>query len=133
MSSDNVEIVRSVTTEFSETQQVSELVAPDLVWHVGSWSAWPGQPEYHGRDGFSEFFGEWVGAYEEWTQEDENFIDAGDSQVVTTTLQRGRLRGSDSWVELRVAFLYTIENGLIARAEVYASPEEALEAAGLRE
>jgi ketosteroid isomerase-like protein len=133
MSQENVEIVRRVTTEFSETQQVSELVSPDLVWHVGSWSAWPGQPEYHGRDGFSEFFGEWVGAYEEWTQEDENYIDAGDSQVVTTTLQRGRLRGSDSWVELRVAFLYRIENGLIARAEVYASPEAALEAAELSE
>jgi hypothetical protein len=32
-----------------------------------------------------------------------------------------------------VGFLYTVENGLLVRAEEYASPEEALEAAGLRE
>jgi ketosteroid isomerase-like protein len=132
MSQENVEIVRRVVTEFGETQQLSELVAPDLVWHVGSWSAWAGQPEFHGRDGFLQFFAEWVDAYEEWTQEVENYIDAGDSQVIATTLQRGRLRGSDSWVALRAAFLYTVGNGLIQRVEVYASPEEALEAAGLR-
>jgi hypothetical protein len=34
---------------------------------------------------------------------------------------------------LRAGLLYTVENGLLARAEVYASPEEALEAARLVE
>ena len=130
MSQENVEIVKRVTTEFSETQQISELVAPDMVWHAGSWAAWPGEADYHGHEGFAKFFGEWVEPYEEWTQEDENFIDAGDSHVVTETLQRGRLRGTDSWVALRLAFLYTIENGLIVRGEVYVSTEDALEAAG---
>jgi ketosteroid isomerase-like protein len=133
MSQENVGIVRSVLTEFTETQQLSELVAPDLVWDMGSWSAWPGQPVFHGRDGFIEFFTEWTDAYEEWTQEFESFTDVGDSQVVVTGRQRGRLRGSDSWVALRLGFLYTVENGLIMRAEIYGSPEEALEAAGLRE
>ena len=133
MSQENVEIVRRVLTEFNEAQQISELVAPDLVWNVGSWSVWTGQPVFHGRDGFMEFFAEWTGAYEDWTQVVEEYIDAGDSQVVATTLQRGRLQGSESWVALRAAFLYTLENGLIARADVYASPEQALEAAGLSE
>ena len=52
---------------------------------------------------------------------------------MTATLQRGRLRGTDSWVELRLAFLYTIEDGQLVRGEVYATPEEALGAAGLAE
>jgi hypothetical protein len=43
------------------------------------------------------------------------------------------LRGSDSWVALRVGFLYTVENGRLVRADVYTSPDEALEAAGLSE
>ena len=47
------------------------------------------------------------------------------------TLQRGRLRGSDSWVELRAGFLYTVENGLIVRGEVHTTFGDALEAAGL--
>ncbi len=133
MSEENVEIVRRVLTEFAETQQLSELVAPNLVWDLRSWAVWTGQAEFHGRDGFMEFFAEWIGAYEEWAQEFESFIDAVGSQVVVTTVQHGRLRGSDSWVDLRAGFLYTVEDGLIRRAEVYASPEEALEAAGLRE
>jgi hypothetical protein len=52
---------------------------------------------------------------------------------VVTTVQRGRLRGSDSWVDLRAAFLWTVEDGYIRRIEVYEKPEDALEAAGLRE
>jgi ketosteroid isomerase-like protein len=131
MSQENVEIVASVLNEFTETQRLSDLVSPGLVWHVGSWSAWTGQPEYHGHDGFMGFFAEWTDAYEEWTQEFESIIDAGDRHVVVTARQRGRLRGSDSWVALRAAFLYTVENGLLVRADVYASRKEAFEAAGL--
>jgi ketosteroid isomerase-like protein len=131
MSQENVEVVRRVLDELTETQRLTDLVSPDLVWHVGSWSAWTGRPEFHGHAGFMEFFAEWTDAYEDWTQEVESITDAGHSHVVVTTRQRGRLRGSDSWVALRAAFLYTVENGLLVRADVYGSPEEAREAAGL--
>ena len=133
MSQENVEIVRRVTSEFTETQQLSELVAPDLVWDLSSWPAWSGQQEFYGRDGFMAFFAEWTEAYEEWDQEIEGIIDAGGSQVVETTRQRGRLSGSDTWVEWRYAIVYSVEEGLIRRAKLYATVEEALEAAGLRE
>jgi hypothetical protein len=76
MSQENVEIVRSVLSEFAETQKLSELVSPELVWDMGSWSAWSG---------------------------------------------------------LRAGFLYTVENGLLVRCEVYTTLEEALDAARLRE
>jgi hypothetical protein len=52
---------------------------------------------------------------------------------VEITRQRGRLRGSDSWIEWRYGIVYTVEEGLIRRGKVYATPEEALEAAGLSE
>jgi ketosteroid isomerase-like protein len=134
MSQENVEVVRDALAEFSETQQPSEeFVAPDFVWDLRSWPVWTGQAEFHGTDGFREFFAEWIDAYEEWTHEAQDFIDVDEHRVVATTVQRGRLRGSESWVELRAAFLYTIEDGLIRRIEVYESPEQALEAAGLSE
>ncbi len=41
MPQENVAVVRRVVIEFAETQQLSELIAPDLVWDMGSWSAWP--------------------------------------------------------------------------------------------
>jgi ketosteroid isomerase-like protein len=133
MSQENVDFVRDLLTEFNETQQPSELLAPDFVWDMRSWPVWPGQAEYHGSDGFMKFFAEWTDAYEEWTQEFERFIDAGESEVVVTTVQRGRLRGSNSWVDLRAAFLYTVGDGMMRRAQVFASPEEALKAAELGE
>ena len=101
MSQENVEIVRSTLAEFADTQKLSELVSPQLVWDMESWSAWSGQPVFHGRDGFMEFFAEWTDAYEDWTNELESFVDAGNSTVVVTTVQRGRMRGTESWVELR--------------------------------
>jgi ketosteroid isomerase-like protein len=130
MSQENVELVRSVMTRFTETQEPSDRLTPDFVWDLRSWPPWTGQKEYHGADGFRQFFAEWINAYEEWTQELEDFIDAGDSQVAVTSVQRGRMRGSDSWVDLRATFLYTIEGELISRIEVYESPEQALHAAG---
>jgi hypothetical protein len=43
------------------------------------------------------------------------------------------LRGSESSVEMHYGIVYTVEEGLIARARLYGTSEEALEAAGLRE
>ena len=134
MSRENVEIIRRVTTEFTETQQVvPELYAPDAVWDLSSWPAWSGQQEFHGLDAFMAFFAEWTDAYEEWAQEVEGVIDAGGDQVVETTRQRGRLSGSDSWIEWRYGIVYTVKDGQIRRAKLYATPEEALKAAGLSE
>ena len=133
MSRENVEVVRRVTDEFTETQQVSDLVSPNLVWHVGSWSAWTRRPEFYGHEGFMESFAEWVDAYEEWTQEVESIIDAGGSQVVEITRQRGRLPGSESWVEMRYGIVHTVEEGSITRGRLYGTSEDALEAVGLSE
>ena len=126
-----MEIVRRETTQFTETHQVSELVAPDAVWDLSSWPAWSGQQKIHGRDAVMAFFTDWMDTYAEWDQEAEDVIDAGGSQVVETTRQRGRLRDSDSWIEWRYAIVYTVDDGLIRRGKLYPTPEEALEAAGL--
>ena len=60
-------------------------------------------------------------------------LDAGASRVAVTLHQRGRPHGSDSWVEMEYGIVYTVEEGLITPSDFYATPEKALEAAGLRE
>ena len=80
MSQENVELVRRILSEFGETlQPVSDLTSPDVIWNNGSWTAWTGPTEYRGTDGFIQFFGEWIAAYDEWTQEVEEIVDAGGS------------------------------------------------------
>ena len=132
MSQENVELVRRILSEFGETlQPVSDLTSPDFIWNNGSWTAWTGPSEYRGTDGFMQFFGEWIAAYDEWAQEVEEIVDVGGGRVVGITRQRGRLRNSGAWVDLQAGFVYTIENGLLVRVDVYGSRAEALKAVGL--
>src|SRR5437588_1767561 len=75
-----------------------------------------------------QFFREWIAAYDDWEQDIEEIVDAGDNQVVAITRQRGRLHGSDSWVDLEAGFVYTIDDGLLVRVDVDGSRADALEA-----
>ena len=52
---------------------------------------------------------------------------------VAVAHQRGRLRDTHEWVDARYGLVYTLDGGLIRRVQMYRTPEEALEAAGLRE
>jgi ketosteroid isomerase-like protein len=134
VSQENVELVRHILARFGQTlQPVTDLTSPDFIWHTGSWTLWTGPSEYRGTDGFMQFFREWIAAYDDWEQNVEEIVDAGDNQLVGSTRQRGRLHGSDSWVDLEAGFVYTIDDGLLLRVDVYGSRTEALEAAGLRD
>ena len=133
MSKENVEIVRKGIAAFIESEPLSEFFAADVVWDMGTFSGWPGRSEFRGLDEFNDFLDAWIEPYEGWSYEVETILDAGGNRVVATVRQRGKPRGSDSWIEGSFAIVYTIEGELIQRGQVYASADEALEAAGLRE
>jgi ketosteroid isomerase-like protein len=124
MSEKNVEVVRRMLSEFDRTHRLTEAWAPDLVWEVPTY---PGAREttvYRGWEGFYQFLEDWISPWEEWEQEFDDVLDAGGNQVVAVLHQRGRLSGSESWVDLHYAALYTLERGLIHRCRVYALPTE---------
>jgi ketosteroid isomerase-like protein len=133
MSQKNVEIVRRMLIEFDRSRELTEAWARDFIWETGA--GYPGAPttEYHGREGFYTFLEDWLDPYEEWEQELDDVLDAGGNQVVAVLHQRARLIGTEQWVDMHYGALYTLERGLIYRARIYPSVEEALEAAGLRE
>jgi ketosteroid isomerase-like protein len=54
-----------------------------------------------------------------------------DDGVLTLVIARARGRASGVTIEDRVAQLFTLRNGKIARMQSYSDREEALEAAGL--
>jgi hypothetical protein len=47
--------------------------------------------------------------------------------------QRGRLHGTEDWLEWHYGLVYTVAEGRIRRIQLYDTPEQALEAAGLRD
>lgn len=134
MSRENVDLVRDLLAEFASTHKaVGRLTTPDFVWNMGTFRGWPDAPQYVGPAGFDEFFAKWTGPYEEWDMDMPDFADVGDDRVVVLVCQRGRLRGADSWVQLRYGMVYKVTNGLVSRIDAYATVEEALEAVGLGE
>jgi hypothetical protein len=91
------------------------------------------QTTLRGADEFLKLRAAWMEPYDDFIYEPVRIIDAGGNRVVVTLHQRGKPHGSDSWAEMDYGLVYTVEGGLIIRADFYATSEKALEAAGLRE
>jgi ketosteroid isomerase-like protein len=60
----------------------------------------------------------------------EEFLQAGD-KVVAVMRQRGRSKTSGMHADMSFAQVWTVRDGLIMRMQMYADPQEALEAVGL--
>jgi hypothetical protein len=90
------------------------------------------QQVYRGREGFVDFWRGFRAAWEEITVSIER-IDDLDNRVLTLGTFHGR--GDESAVEVNAeaAWLHTIKDGLIVHLRSFATWNEALEAAGLRE
>jgi ketosteroid isomerase-like protein len=131
MSQENVELVAASLRDFQATLRATEAAAPDLVWDVSALEGWPDASQYFGPEGFNEFIAKWTEAYDEFEQNVEEVIDAGDQDVVSILSQRARPRGSGSWVHLRFAVIWTVREGKLTRGRVFRTAEEALAAAGL--
>ena len=141
MSQQNVEIVRAALNAFAELdeglidrQRMDEFFAQDVIATLSGFEAFLGkQNTLRGADEFLKLRAAWMEPYDDFSYEPVKIIDAGENRVMATLHQRGKPRGSDSWVEMDYGLVYTIEEGLITRADFYATPEDAFEATGLRE
>jgi len=56
---------------------------------------------------------------------------SANSDAPSTARAVGQRKGSEARIDLRLAIVYTVRDGLIVRGREFASSEEALEAAGL--
>ena len=99
---------------------------------MSTFRGWPEQQTYQGLEGARKFISDWVGAWDDWELVVEAFHDAGDT-VVVIARQRGRSKTSGLPVDMHFGQVWTVRDGKQLRMQMYASPEEALEAAGLRE
>src|SRR4051794_20968867 len=133
MSQENVESVRRGYAHFLATGDFrEEALHPDFVWDMSTFRDWPERQTYAGLDGAREFMHDWREAGEDWELEVEDLLDAGES-VVAVVRQRGRSKATGLPVEMRFAMVWAFRDGKQVLMRMYASPDEALEAAGLRE
>ncbi len=140
MSEENVEIVHrslnrwvEVDEGLADTDSLYEFFAPEAVFECRDLPDSFGRDGQVDLDGFLEIRATWIESYDDWSYSAEKILDAGGDKVVGTFRQRGKLRGTDGWIDMRYAIVYAVEKGMITGGRLYLNREEGLEAAGLSE
>jgi uncharacterized protein len=131
MSQENVEIVRSCCEAFDrgDYEAALDAFAPDVEYDL---SHFPDGGVYRGHEGVREAFRTWMGTWEDYRQERDEPIDAGD-QIILPTREYGRGKGSGLALERPTFGVWTMRDGKAVRIHFYSTMAEALEAVGLSE
>lgn len=133
MSEENLEIVRRFWNawERGDLETIFGLYDPAIVWvnHGGPVEI---RGVYVGYDGVRRVWREWLESFKEVENHPREFIDAGDSVVVSWQMS-GRGKASGAPVEQFGWSIHTLRNGLLIRIDVFDTKAEALEALGLSE
>jgi uncharacterized protein len=132
MSQENVEIVRRIYASWAPGSSPAEsnLLHPDIEWVNPSYALEPGiRTGIEAFTSITEGLDETIG---DFRMDVERFIDARDRVVVIATM-RGRGSASGVEIERRHGSVWTIRDGKAVRFQWFYEPDEALEAAGLRE
>jgi ketosteroid isomerase-like protein len=131
MSQENVEVVRQacVAWERGEWAASAELFDPDLEV-VYSTSSFPDAGTYRGGRVALDAWSRWLEAWEEFSMEFVDVIEAGE-EIVALNRLRGRGKESGATVDAEVGVIFDCDHGIIRRM-VFCDRQEALEAAGLR-
>ena len=133
MSQQNVEHARRIFDHFIATHEVrAETFHPEFVLDMSTFGGWPEQQTYRGIEGLRAFIAAWLEPFDDFEFEVEELRDAGD-KLVAVIWQRGRSKVGGVPVEMHFAQVLTYSDGKQARVEMYATPAEGLEAAGMSE
>jgi ketosteroid isomerase-like protein len=133
MSQANLDLLRRGFEHVARTGELlPEIGHPDFVWDTTTFRGGINPETCVGLDETNRWLARWVEGFENWSIDVEEVFDAGD-QVVTTVRQHANPRQGGPEVEMRFAQTWTFRDGLVARMQMYADRDEALQAAGLEE
>jgi ketosteroid isomerase-like protein len=87
----------------------------------------------HGKNAMRDYLQDWIDTFDDYKVEPVELIDAREDVVVAVLRFGGRAKRSGVDTDQIMAAVFEIRDGKIARGREYATREQALEAAGLRE
>jgi ketosteroid isomerase-like protein len=102
--------------------------ADDIAWRPAE-----GAPDdhgpMHGRDRLVRYYQDWDEMFDDLEFEAEEFIDAGEGQIIVVQHISGRAKASGVPVDMTYAVLYTLRDGRIASGREFLTRQQALDAA----
>ena len=142
MSSENVEVVRSLLEPFAginvadidfgaeaAREAIRNMYAPDVELRTLASGLGSGVgTHYRGLDGIVRYLEEWLEPFSEYRVENLDYIEVDDC-VLVPSRQWGIGAGSGVRVEIELTTLYDVRGGRIARIYQYDSMDEARESA----
>jgi ketosteroid isomerase-like protein len=135
MSEENVEIVRRAYDAFNrgDWDGALELADPAIEWWLHGELALDVRQPVRGRDAVRELWASFFDAWEDYTMEPLDLVEAPDGRLLVTVHFTALGRGSTVPIELTYFWFYVVRDGAIAAVHAYLDKSEALEAAGLSE
>ena len=130
MSDENIATIRAMLDAFNRGDFDASLAYLDeaVEWHDPP--DVPGAGVHRGPEEVREFFVTWLAAWETYTAEAEELIDAGD-QVVVVHHEWGRGKESGIEIDNRSANLFDLRDGKIVKRRPFPDRDSALKAAGI--
>jgi ketosteroid isomerase-like protein len=145
VSQENVEIVCRIYASITRSvpggvalmsepvEHWKSLIDPGIEWCGPREFADLAEPAY-GFDGIVAYAAKVAEALDDYRMTPEQFIDAGDDQVLVFSREGGRGKGSGAVVQTHpTAHLWTLGDGLAIRMQSYWERADALKAVGLEE
>jgi ketosteroid isomerase-like protein len=130
MSRENVEVMERGVRHFVKTGEPDlSTLHPEIEVHDHDI---PDAGTYRGHRGYEKWLADWAAAWQNFSIEPEEYIDAGERVVLVIRL-RATGRGSGLELDRQDGLVFTMRDGLAVRLDYYGSKGEALEAVGLRE
>jgi ketosteroid isomerase-like protein len=129
MSEENVEIVQGFLDAYNrcDLKEAFAYLHPDI-----DVLGYEGRRERGHESAVAGFMG-WREQWESFTSNLDEFIDLGDNRAVLIVRNRGRGRRSGVEIDEQAGEIWGFRDGKISSLELFNTPEDALEAAGLRE
>jgi ketosteroid isomerase-like protein len=132
MSQENVDAVRRAyeATNHGDYERVESLFHPEIEFHTFARS--PEAGVYRGKEAVREYNENLFQQFASIRFEMRELVDAGD-RVVAMTTQHAVPKGGQHEMNVEVAEVWVVRDGLLAERRSYSTRADALEAAGLRE
>jgi uncharacterized protein len=96
---------------------------PQIEWSEPA--EFPGGGAYHGREAVKRYLTQSRANWTEGSSEPEQMIPVGE-RVVVMVHARFRLKGSESWQDVKLADVYTVRDGKIVAMRAFADRQDAL-------